>query len=141
MGNRVITILSPMGQHFMESYTLKPIQIMIMGLLKLYVTLLPGREIRCFLREMKAFFQNHVRDLVNNHNLAVVIIMETKIGGEQAREITDRLPFDEAIHTDTIGYAGGLWLLWDSDRVEVTHLSSIEQEIHAIVKVRSSNLS
>ena len=90
---------------------------------------------------MKAFFQNHVRDLVNNHNLAVVIIMETKIGGEQAREITDRLPFDEAIHTDTIGYAGGLWLLWDSDRVEVTHLSSIEQEIHAIVKVRSSNLS
>ena len=93
------------------------------------------------MREIKAFFQNHVRDLVNNHNPAVVIIMETKIGGERAREITDRLPFDGAIHTDTIGYAGGLWLLWDSDRVEVTHLSSIEQEIHAIVKVRSSNLS
>ena len=34
--------------------------------------------------------------------------METKIGGERAREITDKLPFDEVITTDTIGYAGGV---------------------------------
>ena len=70
-----------------------------------------------------------------------MIVMETKIGGERAREITDRLPFDGVFHTDTIGYAGGLWLLWDSDRVEILPLSSTEQEIHATVKVRNSNLS
>ena len=32
-------------------------------------------------------------------------------------------------------------MLWNSDRVEVTLLSSTEQEIHAIVKVRNSNSS
>ena len=32
-------------------------------------------------------------------------------------------------------------MLWKSDKVEVTPLSSIEQEIHAVVKVRNSNSS
>lgn len=67
-----------------------------------------------------------MREIVNNHNPAVLIIMETKIGGEKARAITDRLPFDGVIHTDTIGYAGGLWTLWDLDRVEVTSLTNPE---------------
>ena len=51
------------------------------------------------------------------------------------------MPFDGAYHTETIGYASGLWMLWNSDRVEVTPLSSTEQEIHAVVKVRNSNSS
>ena len=67
--------------------------------------------------------------------------METKLGGERAREIIDRLPFDGAIHTDTIGYAGGLWLLWNSDKVEVQALANTEQEIHVEVKVRSTNFA
>ncbi|XP_050245887.1 uncharacterized protein LOC126693795 [Quercus robur] len=67
--------------------------------------------------------------------------METRIGGDRAKEITDRLPFDGAIHTETIGFAGGIWLLWNSDRVEVTHLANTEQEIHVEIKVLPSNLS
>lgn len=58
-----------------------------------------------------------------------MVIMETHHGGERAREITDRLPFDDAIHTETIGYAGGLWLLWNSNLVEIEQLANTEQEI------------
>ena len=68
---------------------------------------------------LKPNFQSHVRDLAQRHDPAIFIIMETKLGGDRAREITDRLPFDGAIHTDTIGYAGGLWLLWNSDKVDI----------------------
>ena len=67
--------------------------------------------------------------------------METKIGGERAREIIDRLPFDGAIHMETIGYKGGLWMLWNSNRVEITALANTEQEIHTVVKVQNSNSS
>ena len=67
--------------------------------------------------------------------------METKIGGERAREIIDRLPFDGAIHTETIGYAGGLWMLWNSNRVEITALANTEQKIHTVMKVWNSNSS
>ena len=67
--------------------------------------------------------------------------METKLGGDKAREITDCLPFDGAIHTNTIGYIGGLWLLWNSDKVDIQSLANTEQEIHVKVKVHSSNLN
>ena len=38
------------------------------------------------------------------------------IRGERAKDITDHLPFNGAIHTDMIGFTGGLWLLWNSDK-------------------------
>ena len=71
-------------------------------------------------------FQKHVRELVQNHDPAILVVMETQVGGERARVITDNLPFDGASHTDTIGYAGGLWVLWMSDKVEVSSLASTE---------------
>ena len=90
---------------------------------------------------LKPTFQGHVRELIRNQNPAILIMMETKVGGERAREISDRFPFDGGIHTNTIRYAGGLWMLWNSDRVEVNLLSNTKQEIHAVVKVRNSNSS
>lgn len=69
------------------------------------------------------------------------MIMETKISGDRAKEITNRLPFDRAIHSDTIGYARGLWLLWNSDKVDVSLILKTEQEIHVTVKVCASDFS
>ena len=68
---------------------------------------------------LKPKIQDHVRELARNHNPAILGIMETSLGGERAKGITDRLSFDGPIHTKTIGCAGGLWLLWNSDLVEV----------------------
>ena len=90
---------------------------------------------------LKPNFQSHMRELIQAHNSAMMVIMETRLGGPRAKEITDRLSFDGAIHTETIGYARGLWLLWNSDRVEITPLVNIEQEIHVVVKVRHLNTS
>ena len=90
---------------------------------------------------LKPNFQSHVRELVRNHNPAILVVMETQVGGDRAKEITNRLLFDGAILADTVGFAGGIWLLWNSNRVEVVHLASTEQEIHVEVKVLHSNLS
>ena len=60
---------------------------------------------------LKPNFQSHIRDLVQNHDPAIMVIMETKLGGARAKEITDKLLFNGAIHTKPIRYAGGLWLL------------------------------
>lgn len=90
---------------------------------------------------LKPSFQSNVCDLVSSHDPAILIIMETRLGKDKAKQIIDRLPFQGEIHTDTIGFAGGLWFLWDLDRVDITYLTSTEQEIHALVKVRSSSLN
>ena len=84
---------------------------------------------------VKPSFQKYVRELVQNHDPTILVVMETRVGGEKARAITNNLLFDGAIHTNTIGYVGGLWVLWKSNKVEVSSLASTEQEIHIIVKV------
>ncbi|KAK9997222.1 hypothetical protein SO802_021908 [Lithocarpus litseifolius] len=83
---------------------------MEMGVLQHILTISP-REGQTMEGELKPSFQSHVRELVQNHNPAILVVMETWIREEKAREITDKLPFDGVIHTDTIGYAGGLWVL------------------------------
>ena len=83
----------------------------------------------------KTAFRSHVRELVRIHDPAILIVMETRVGGDRAKAITDDLPFDGAIHTDTMGYAGGLWLLWNGDRVEINQLAITKQEIHVAIKV------
>ena len=64
---------------------------------------------------------------MSKYNPSLVIMTETRISGTRAKDITDRLHFDRAIHTETIKYVGGLWLLWNSDVVEVTQLVKTEQ--------------
>ena len=76
---------------------------------------------------LKPNFQNHVRKLARIHSPTILVIMETKLSGARAKEITDRLPFDGIIHTETVRFTGGLWLLWNSDLVEVVHLANTEQ--------------
>ena len=82
-----------------------------------------------------------VRELSQAHSPSIMVIIETHLGGPRAKEITNKLPFDGVIHTETIGYARGLWLLWNSDRVEITPLGNTEQEIHVVVKVCPLNTS
>ena len=84
---------------------------------------------------LKTNFQRHVNELVRIHNPVILVVMETRVGGDKVKEIIDRLPFDDAILAETIGYAGGIWLLWNSNRVAVMQLASTEQEIHVEVKV------
>ena len=60
---------------------------------------------------LKPSFKIRVGELVQSHNPTILVVMETRVGGDRAREIIDSLPFDGAFHTETIGYARGLWVL------------------------------
>lgn len=90
---------------------------------------------------LNADFKRRIFEMVINHRPSILVVTETRVGGDIAEKIIEGLPFDGFITTDTIGYAGGLWILWKTKDVEVLPLSSTEQEIHASVKVRSSNLN
>ena len=86
-------------------------------------------------------FHVALKNLIDTHSPSIVIVMETRVGGERAKDIMDRLPFYGAIHADNIGYSGGIWVLWKSDAVEITQLAKTEQEIHVVVKVCALNSS
>ena len=90
---------------------------------------------------LNADFIRRIFEMAINHRPSIMVVTETRVGGDKARKIIEGLPFDGYITTDTVGYAGGLWMLWKTQEVEVSHLSSTEQEIHASTKVHSSNLT
>ena len=64
--------------------------------------------------------------LINTHSHFLVIITETRVGGDRAKDIIDRPSFDGVIHFDTIGYSGRIWLLWNSDAMEIMQLAKTE---------------
>jgi hypothetical protein len=88
---------------------------------------------------MKPKFKSTWLDLVSWHRPTMVIVTETRMGGQKAEAIIRSLLFDSANSTDTIGFAGGIWLLWRSDMVDVDVLSATEQEIHALIRVSPSS--
>ena len=86
-------------------------------------------------------FKRRVFEMAVNYFPSVMIITKTRVGGDRAARIYEDLPFDGFFVTETIGYVGGLWLLWKKEEVDVFVLSSTKQEIHAIVKVHNSDLT
>ena len=90
---------------------------------------------------LNADFKRRTFEMDINHQPSIMVITETRVGGDKAEKIIEDLSFDGSIVTDTIRYAKGLWILWKMEDVEVILLSATEQEIHPTVKVHSSNLS
>ena len=56
-------------------------------------------------------FKRRIYEMAINHKPAIMVITETKVGGDRVERIIADLPFDGFITTETIGYAGGLWVL------------------------------
>ena len=57
---------------------------------------------------MKPQFKKIVMDLVEWHSPILMVITETRLSGARADEIIESLPFDEAVVSDTTGFAGGI---------------------------------
>ena len=90
---------------------------------------------------MKPQFSKMVMELIEWHMPIIMVFTKTWMSGARADEIIETLPFDGAVVVDTIGFAGGIWLLWHSDLVQVDVLATTEQKIHALIRVRSQTLN
>lgn len=86
-------------------------------------------------------FKRRIFEMVVNHQPSIMVITEIRVGRDKAKRIIGGLPFDGFITIGTIGYARGLWVLWKKEDTEVILLASMEQKIHATIKVLSLSLS
>ena len=75
---------------------------------------------------MTPSFCSTIHDLTNFHSLGIVVITENRISGSKAGEVFHSLPFDGVHTTDLIGYAGGIWLLWQKKMVDMDVLTTTE---------------
>jgi exonuclease III len=84
-------------------------------------------------------FRRNFADLMRSHQPTIVVLVETRISGQRAVEVSTALGFDRVIRSDAEGFSGGIWLLWDSGSVTLDVLHVNNQAIHATVQVHHSN--
>lgn len=58
-------------------------------------------------------FKRVFLDFMNTYKPSLVLISETRVGGTKAQKIMETFGFSSWYAIDPMGYAGGLWLLWD----------------------------
>ncbi|KAH0632709.1 hypothetical protein KY284_035504 [Solanum tuberosum] len=84
-------------------------------------------------------FRRNFRSLIDWHKPPLVALVETKMQDHQP--LLDNFPFNTMIQVPANGNSGGLVMLWDNKIVELDNIATTGQEIHAMVKVRSTNNS
>ena len=59
-------------------------------------------------RDLNPNFHQSVENIISCHSPLMMIIIETRVGGNRAKEITVRLSFDGDAHADIVRYASGI---------------------------------
>lgn len=84
-------------------------------------------------------FKSEIKDLVRENNPMLVFITETKQPTCKVDDLRTSLKFDSSTGIDSVSLSGGIWVMWDSTRINVDILPHGQQTLHLLVKVISSN--
>ncbi|KAI7987687.1 hypothetical protein LOK49_LG13G02971 [Camellia lanceoleosa] len=79
-------------------------------------------------------FRRHFFTIVNEYHPQLVILTKTRVGGTRNNTLSENLGFSNVHISDPIGFAEGIWLLWNDLEIDYEVLLTIEQEIHAWIK-------
>ena len=81
-------------------------------------------------------FHNHAHELYRRHHPQILIIVEPCFAEDRAQEVIDTLLYSHSQRIDSIGFSGGIWMLWnEGSNLKVGTLTTSEYSIHALVKV------
>ncbi|KAF7833960.1 reverse transcriptase [Senna tora] len=83
-------------------------------------------------------FRRVFADLNRQHKPNLVLLTETRVGGHRAQNIIRSLGFPKSFVVNPMGFAGGLWLLWDDLEVDLKVIGDSFQGIHTSVQVNGS---
>jgi hypothetical protein len=83
-------------------------------------------------------FCRNFADLLRSHRPSIAVLVETRISGQRAEDISSMLGFNRVCRSEAVGFRGGIWLLWNSGEVSLDVLMVTDQAIHASVQVSPS---
>ena len=86
-------------------------------------------------------FKPNARHLIQAHSPDLMILVETQVARHFTALITHDLGFDSSHLVEPTGRAGGILLLWKSDRITIHILGESNQGVYALVEVKSLNNS
>jgi len=79
-------------------------------------------------------FLNILREHIHKHRPSIVALFETRISGTRAQQVCERIGFRNSFRVDAQGFQGGIWVLWNSDEIEIEVLNTHEQFVTVEIK-------
>lgn len=86
--------------------------------------------------DQNATLMNNIHVLININNPSVLAPTETGMVDHETN--FDALNFIDVFEVPTIGYLGGITLLWKISAITIERFVLTEKEIHSIIEVSSS---
>ena len=75
------------------------------------------------------------RSLKSEQNPHVMVILETRVNEQRDETIILSLGFRNSFVVPTVGFSGGIWMLWDDTKVNVDILAFNHQVIHCVANL------
>ena len=83
-------------------------------------------------------FRRNFAELIRSHRPSIAVLVETRISGHRAEDISSNLGFNSVCRSEAVGFRGGIWLLWNSGEISLDVLMVTDQAIHASIQVSPS---
>ncbi|KAI7996413.1 hypothetical protein LOK49_LG10G01686 [Camellia lanceoleosa] len=78
-------------------------------------------------------FKRNFVEIIRTHKPEIIILMETKVTFSSMGDFFNRLGFTASTFVDPVGRVGGIWIIWDTNHVNVRASSVSSQAIHATI--------
>ncbi|KAK4269266.1 hypothetical protein QN277_022450 [Acacia crassicarpa] len=85
-------------------------------------------------------FATVLKDLKFRYKLDIVVILEPRISGPQAERVIKGWGFNNWVRMESVGFTGGIWIVWERKDLEVEVIVKKEQFIHCRLCLGSENM-
>ena len=76
-----------------------------------------------------------VKDMKDRYKLDVLVILEPRISGVHASKVIKCWGYRKSIKMEADGFAGGIWILWERDDLNVDLLIKEDQFVHCKLRL------
>ncbi|KAI9098542.1 hypothetical protein K1719_025167 [Acacia pycnantha] len=81
-----------------------------------------------------------LKDIIFRYKLNIVVILEPRISGVKAHKTIQNWGFKFSVRVEADGFAGGIWICWKSDLLQINVLAQNEQFIQCKLGLNGDEL-
>lgn len=82
-------------------------------------------------------FRKAFRDMTITYKPDLYILTETCLSGDRATSVISSLGYERYIKINTMGFTGGIWVLWNPSNIIVELITTVFHEIYLKIQVNS----
>lgn len=75
-------------------------------------------------------FAQALKEYIRSYNPDIIALQEPRCSGDKALIVIRNLGFSHHMIVEARGYSGGIWILWNDDRISIKRISDDDQFLH-----------